>query len=72
MRCCRRWSATLAHQKMAAEEAFPARCHPLLRRLAGALDADVRLTTGHNLGSLWFETTLFYQDPAYPCGICSP
>jgi transcriptional regulator with XRE-family HTH domain len=28
----------------------------LLRRLAGALDADVRLTAGHDLGSLWFET----------------
>ena len=25
---------------------------PLLRRLA----ADVRLTTGHDLGSVWFET----------------
>jgi transcriptional regulator with XRE-family HTH domain len=28
----------------------------LLRRLAAALDADVRLTAGHNLGSVWFET----------------
>ena len=28
----------------------------LLSRLAGALDADVRLTAGHDLGSLWFET----------------
>jgi transcriptional regulator with XRE-family HTH domain len=28
----------------------------LLRRLAAALDADVRLTAGHDLGSLWFET----------------
>jgi hypothetical protein len=28
----------------------------LLRRLAGALNADVRLTAGHDLGSLWFET----------------
>ena len=28
----------------------------LLRRLAGALDADVRLTAGHDLGSPWFET----------------
>lgn len=27
----------------------------LLRRLAAALDADVRLTPGHDLGSLWFE-----------------
>jgi transcriptional regulator with XRE-family HTH domain len=29
---------------------------PLLRRLAEALNADVRLTAGHDLGSLWFET----------------
>jgi transcriptional regulator with XRE-family HTH domain len=29
---------------------------PLLRRLAAALDADVRLTPGHDLGSVWFET----------------
>jgi transcriptional regulator with XRE-family HTH domain len=28
----------------------------LLRRLAAALDADVRLTGGHDLGSVWFET----------------
>ncbi|GAA3374889.1 hypothetical protein GCM10020367_40500 [Streptomyces sannanensis] len=27
----------------------------LLRILAAALDADVRLTPGHDLGSLWFE-----------------
>ncbi|MEV5609223.1 helix-turn-helix transcriptional regulator [Streptomyces sp. NPDC052225] len=27
----------------------------LLRRLAGALEADVRLTSGHELGSLLFE-----------------
>lgn len=27
----------------------------LLRTLAAALDADVRLTAGHDLGSLWFE-----------------
>ncbi|WP_245646876.1 helix-turn-helix domain-containing protein [Microtetraspora niveoalba] len=27
----------------------------LLRHLAAALDADVRLTSGHDLGSLWFE-----------------
>jgi transcriptional regulator with XRE-family HTH domain len=27
----------------------------LLRRLAAALDADVRLTPGHDLGSLGFE-----------------
>lgn len=29
---------------------------PLLRRLAAALDAEVRLTSGHDLGSVWFET----------------
>lgn len=28
----------------------------LLRRLAAALDADVHLTPGHDLGSMWFET----------------
>jgi transcriptional regulator with XRE-family HTH domain len=28
----------------------------LLRRLAAALDSDVRLTPGHDLGSVWFET----------------
>ena len=28
----------------------------LLRRLAAAFDADVRLTAGHDLGSVWFET----------------
>ena len=28
----------------------------LLRRLAAALDADVRLTAGHDLGSVGFET----------------
>jgi transcriptional regulator with XRE-family HTH domain len=27
----------------------------LLRRLAAALDSDVRLTPGHDLGSVWFE-----------------
>ncbi|MGI5287202.1 helix-turn-helix domain-containing protein [Nonomuraea polychroma] len=27
----------------------------LLRRLAAVLDADVRLTSGHGLGSIWFE-----------------
>lgn len=27
-----------------------------LRRLAAALDAGVRLTPGHDLGSVWFET----------------
>jgi transcriptional regulator with XRE-family HTH domain len=28
---------------------------PLLRRLAAALDSDVHLTAGHDLGSLWFD-----------------
>jgi hypothetical protein len=28
---------------------------PLLRHLAAALDADVRLTPGHDLGSVGFE-----------------
>jgi transcriptional regulator with XRE-family HTH domain len=28
----------------------------LLRRLAAAFDADVHLTPGHDLGSVWFET----------------
>jgi len=28
----------------------------LLRQLAAALDSDVRLTAGHDLGSVWFET----------------
>jgi transcriptional regulator with XRE-family HTH domain len=28
----------------------------LLRRLAAALDSDVHLTAGHDLGSVWFET----------------
>ena len=28
---------------------------PLLRRLAAALDAEVRLTPGHDLGSVGFE-----------------
>ena len=27
----------------------------LLRHLAAALDADVHLTPGHDLGSVWFE-----------------
>jgi transcriptional regulator with XRE-family HTH domain len=27
----------------------------LLRQLAAAFDADVRLTAGHDLGSVWFE-----------------
>jgi hypothetical protein len=27
----------------------------LLRQLAAAFNADVRLTAGHDLGSVWFE-----------------
>ncbi len=27
----------------------------LLRRLAAAMDSDVHLTAGHDLGSVWFE-----------------
>ncbi|WP_214411699.1 helix-turn-helix domain-containing protein [Sphaerisporangium fuscum] len=37
------------------EEGGTAPTVTLLRRLAAALDADVRLTPGHDLGSLWFE-----------------
>ncbi|MEU7856612.1 hypothetical protein [Nonomuraea sp. NPDC049141] len=37
------------HCSSAAETSVP------LRLLAAALDADVRLTSGHDLGSLWFE-----------------
>jgi transcriptional regulator with XRE-family HTH domain len=29
----------------------------LLRRLAAAFDADVHLTAGHDLGSVWFESS---------------
>ena len=29
----------------------------LLRRLAAALGAGMRLTAGHDLGSVWFEPT---------------
>ncbi len=29
---------------------------PLLRRIAAALNADVRLTGRHDLGSVWFAT----------------
>lgn len=29
---------------------------PLLRRLAAALNAEVHLTAGHDLGSVWFES----------------
>ncbi|GLW24332.1 XRE family transcriptional regulator [Microbispora triticiradicis] len=37
------------------EEGGTAPTVPSLRLLAGALDADVRLTSGHDVGSLWFE-----------------
>ncbi|MCT9933485.1 helix-turn-helix domain-containing protein [Planotetraspora sp. A-T 1434] len=37
------------------EEGGTAPTVALLRHLAAALDADVRLTSGHDLGSLWFE-----------------
>lgn len=37
------------------EEGGTAPTVALLRHLAAALDADVRLTAGHDLGSLWFE-----------------
>jgi DNA-binding XRE family transcriptional regulator len=37
------------------EEGGTAPTLALLRHLAAALDADVRLTAGHDLGSLWFE-----------------
>jgi transcriptional regulator with XRE-family HTH domain len=38
------------------EEGGTAPTVALLRRLAAALDADVRLTAGHDLGSVWFES----------------
>ncbi|GAB1821523.1 helix-turn-helix domain-containing protein [Herbidospora sp. RD11066] len=37
------------------EEGGTAPTVALLRLLASALDADVRLTAGHDLGSVWFE-----------------
>lgn len=37
------------------EEGGTAPTVALLRHLAAALEADVRLTAGHDLGSLWFE-----------------
>ncbi|MFE3454429.1 helix-turn-helix domain-containing protein [Nonomuraea sp. NPDC059194] len=37
------------------EEGGTAPTVALLRQLAAALDADVRLTSGHDLGSVWFE-----------------
>jgi transcriptional regulator with XRE-family HTH domain len=39
----------------------------LLRRLAAALDSDVRLTPGHDLGSVWFVTRCVNcMTPAHP------
>ncbi|WP_440100235.1 helix-turn-helix domain-containing protein [Streptosporangium sp. H16] len=37
------------------EEGGTAPTITLLRRPAAALNADVRLTSGHDLGSVWFE-----------------
>ncbi|MFI6575092.1 helix-turn-helix domain-containing protein [Nocardiopsis sp. NPDC050513] len=37
------------------EEGGTAPTVDLLRRLAAALDADVRLTAGHDIDSVWFE-----------------
>ncbi|RCG24007.1 helix-turn-helix domain-containing protein [Sphaerisporangium album] len=37
------------------EEGGTAPTIALLRRLAAALNADVRLTSGHDVGSVWFE-----------------
>src|ERR1700722_16338959 len=38
------------------EEGAPEPPTPPPPRLAAALNADVRLTGGHDLGSVWFET----------------
>ena len=39
------------------EEGGTAPTVPLLRRLAAAFDAEVHLTAGHDLGSMWFESS---------------
>ncbi|WP_194891185.1 helix-turn-helix domain-containing protein [Catenulispora pinisilvae] len=39
------------------EEGGTAPTVPLLRRLAAAFDAEVHLTAGHDLGSVWFESS---------------
>lgn len=39
------------------EEGGTAPTVPLLRRLAAAFDAEVHLTAGHDLGSVWFENS---------------
>ena len=41
----------------APKRAAPSQPWPLLRHLAAALDADVHLTAGHDLGSVWFDPT---------------
>ena len=43
----------------------------LLRRLAAALDADVRLTADHDLGSVWFETHAGSPTPATACTVAT-
>ncbi len=43
----------------------------LLRHLAAALDSDVRLTAGHGLGSVWFETPRRLTKPARAGGQAS-
>jgi hypothetical protein len=42
----------------------------LLRHLAAALDTDVRLTAGHDLGSVWFAGIAL--DPCLSGGSVSP
>ena len=37
-----------------------------LRRLAAALDSNLRLTAGHDLGSVWFETRRVRGSAASP------
>src|ERR1035438_10103625 len=44
----------------------------LLRGLAAALDADVRLTSGHDLGSVWFETPRALSTRALVCPVSQP
>jgi DNA-binding XRE family transcriptional regulator len=44
-----------AHEIECIEEGGTEPAIALLRHLAAALDANVRLTAGHDLGSVWFE-----------------
>jgi hypothetical protein len=44
------------HEIEFIEEGGPEPTIALLRHLADALDSYVRLTAGHDLGSVWFET----------------